>query len=136
MSDERPEPEAPPPPSRLKSCLLLSLFGALLAAVAVVGVTSWLTGRAVEDIRRDFGQTEGVRERVGTIQRAVVDWKQTDTAANRFVFRVEGDRGRGTIVAIHTGVNHPDMQPGWTDAHLILPTGEVVPLDDARGPTR
>lgn len=135
MSDDRPEPPAPPP-SRLKACLLIGLFAATVAVIAMVGVSGWLTNRTVRDIRRDFGETAGVREHVGPIQRAAVDWKQTDVEAHRFVFRVEGERGRGTIVAIHTGVGHPDLIPGWTDAQLILPSGEVVPLEDARGPTR
>lgn len=136
MTDDASPSANPPPPTRLKACLLIGLFAATLAVVAMVAVSGWFTNRTVRDIRRDFGETAGVREHVGAIQRAAVDWKQSDVKANRFVFRVEGERGRGTIVAIHTGVGHPDMLPGWTDAELILPSGEVVPLEDARGPTR
>ncbi len=127
---------APPSPSRAKVCLLAGLFAAVLAVVALVAVSGWLTNRAVRDIRRDFGETQGVREHVGAIRRAAVDWKQSDTDSGRFVIRVEGDLGRGTIVAIHSGAGHPDVVAGWVDAQLVLPSGELVPLDEARAPSR
>ena len=127
MSETPCEEPAARPPTRLKACLLLGLFAATLAVVGVVAASAWLTGQVVEDIRRDFGDAPAIRERVGHIQRAAVDWKQTDTRANRFVFRVEGDRGRGTILAVRGG-HGPGETPGWVSAELVLAEGEVVPL--------
>ena len=124
-----------PPPPRSSSpwawCLWIVIIGGLLLVLAMVALVAFGWGLFSDEAKSALQDDPAIREHIGTIESMELSFDATSDApgTNEFVWDVEGDKGKGRVLAhLVTDEDGERLESGT----LTLPDGREVPLGDAR----
>ena len=122
-----------PPPQRSRSpwawCLWIVVIGGLLLVLAMAALVAFGWGLFSDSAQSALQDDPAIQQHIGTIESMSLNFDGTSDApgTNEFVWDVEGDKGKGRVLAhLVTDADGERLESGT----LTLPDGREIPLGE------